>query len=215
MPYKIWGAERVFAVDMQALMMRQVTAQFVNTGARDTAITAVTEAQIVADQHEDTLYIGKPDRGGSLANQWVPIGGYGQAADFTPVLTSTGTNPTLGTGAVQYARFRRVMGWAHANYKIVFGTTGFAAGTGTYILSLPTSHPPATGLYTGREVAIGAGYLEDSSGTRRAVTARVTGATSFRLVVDGSTADVTEVIPAAWSQSDTVFDGVLSYEVAP
>jgi len=59
-------------------------------------------------------------------------------SDYTPALTATTTNPTLGTGSTAVGRYKQngkdVSGWA----TIKFGSGG-SAGSGTYEISLPVA----------------------------------------------------------------------------
>jgi len=56
---------------------------------------------------------------------------------YTPALTASGTNPTLGTAAVQLGRYRESSGLVLCQGKIVFGSAGVAAGAGNYRVGLP------------------------------------------------------------------------------
>lgn len=95
---------------------------------------------------------------------------------YTPAFTATTVNPTIGTtGNVQTGRYVTDP-WTKmvdCQIRIQFGTVGPAAGTGTYIIDLPTpldllsSITPAT---SGRSDFIGSGSIIDNSGAvRRAV----------------------------------------------
>lgn len=68
------------------------------------------------------------------------VNGYtGAWTSWTPALTASTTNPTLGTGGSTSGKYvkigRTVMGWGY----IKFGTSGQAAGSGTYLVSLPVA----------------------------------------------------------------------------
>lgn len=62
-------------------------------------------------------------------------------AGYTPALTAATTNPTLGTGGTASGYWAYVGGLVVAYFSIVFGSSGVAAGTGGYFISLPA---PAT-----------------------------------------------------------------------
>lgn len=97
-------------------------------------------------------------------------------ADWTPRLVvndangtnswtpSTGANPTLGTGNAVKGRWWQFgkLVWAEAD--IIFGTSGAAAGTGAYRLSLPT---PCTADANTYQKVIGFGHMydDDAPGT--------------------------------------------------
>ena len=59
---------------------------------------------------------------------------------YTPTLTASTSNPTLGTGAQQFSRIwlngQHVTIWAYVR----FGTSA-SAGSGTYRLSIPAAYP--------------------------------------------------------------------------
>lgn len=58
---------------------------------------------------------------------------------YTPAWTATTTNPTLGAGGFVDASFVRLFPrMVICHFRIFTGGAGFAAGTGTYLLSLPT-----------------------------------------------------------------------------
>jgi len=86
---------------------------------------------------------------------------------WTPVLTATSTNPTLGTGSAQEGQWlrhgRMVTVWA----RIRFGTSGVNAGSGVYIVSLPVAAAAALAASTsaGAGQSIGVGGFRDDSTT--------------------------------------------------
>ncbi len=83
---------------------------------------------------------------------------------YTPALTSSGTNPTLGTGGFingsYYTIFDQVFTWGEFKFK-----TGFSQGSGTFEISIPfpaqTSVAPSTG--SGGGLIVGAGRVWDNS----------------------------------------------------
>lgn len=79
---------------------------------------------------------------------------------YTPSLTGTTTNPTLGTGSSRTGAWQRDGRRVTVRANIKFGTSGAAAGSGFYEISLPFN---AKVLSTGRQAA-GAAYTYDSSG---------------------------------------------------
>jgi hypothetical protein len=56
---------------------------------------------------------------------------------YTPALTASTTNPTLGTGSSVAGRYGQVNKIVCGQGKIDFGTAGVAAGSGFYYVSLP------------------------------------------------------------------------------
>jgi hypothetical protein len=57
---------------------------------------------------------------------------------YTPVWTSSGTQPSFGTGAVQIGYYYLVFDTVFVYVEMKFGT-GSSRGSGTYIISLPFS----------------------------------------------------------------------------
>lgn len=100
---------------------------------------------------------------------------------YTPTLTASSADPTLGSGSSATGYYiqsgKRVFGYA----SFIFGSSGVAAGTGSYGLLLPVEP-------INRVQPIGTGYMVDFSDNIRIVVAAVgtepnTFATSTRKVV--------------------------------
>lgn len=132
-----------------------------------------------------------------------------------PTLTATGTSPTIGTGPTLLCRWTLEGTLATVAYYVAFGTSGSAAGTGTYELDLPPECPAAAAWYGAQEFVAGNGISVDSSaGTRKAVAVSIVGASTIRLEADGLTGAVTESNLIAWADSDVVLSAVITYETA-
>lgn len=56
---------------------------------------------------------------------------------WTPALTASTTNPTLGTGGSTAGRYGRIQKVVVGIGLVAFGTAGTAAGSGLYYVSLP------------------------------------------------------------------------------
>jgi len=80
-------------------------------------------------------------------------------ATYTPALSSTGTTPTMGSGAVNDGLYTQQNHLAVVWFDVAFGT-GMAAGTGYYQISLPVNVDPGAMDY----MAVGSGMLYDDSG---------------------------------------------------
>lgn len=78
---------------------------------------------------------------------------------YTPALTSTGTTPTLGSGAVQDGMYAQQNHLAEVWFDIAFGSS-MAAGTGFYQVSLPVNIDPGAMDY----MTVGSGIIYDDSG---------------------------------------------------
>lgn len=127
---------------------------------------------------------------------------------WTPALTSTGTDPTLGSGSQQ--RGRRIElpnNTITVHVDIRFGT-GAAAGTGTYEVSLPVA------VNLAYSQAIGSGYIFDSSTSAyHLIVGLWDNATSLvNMVVEGASL-VTSSSPFTWADSDLI-SLTMTYEVA-
>lgn len=78
---------------------------------------------------------------------------------YTPALTATTTNPTLGTGAIQTGRYTQIGKFCVVRAQVTMGTSGFVAGSGSYLISLPVT--PQVGAFS----VVGTGWFFDSSAT--------------------------------------------------
>lgn len=139
----------------------------------------------------------------------------GVTSDFTPTLTAVTTNPTLGTGAITTGRWVERDGWVTYQYRIRFGTSGVAAGSGTYLISLPV--PPST-AWANRSV--GTGVISDaSSGGMSPVWLTVNGTASQIVMLfpaswpSGTAASVNHLNTVTWAASDEM-TGTVTYERA-
>lgn len=82
--------------------------------------------------------------GGLLLIVGAVLGGGGAMTLYTPALTGSVTNPTLGTGGIIQGKWSRLAGrQVRVEYYVKFGTSGTAAGNGIYWVSLPFPAAPA------------------------------------------------------------------------
>jgi hypothetical protein len=152
MPYTtVVAATTITAAWANASVRDQVVTPFTTTTARDSAITAPVEGMVAAITDDDilTVYSG---------SAWVEIARYGSTASWTPALTGSAGNPTLGSGSTQsglYRRSGRIIDFATA--FIAFGSSGTAVGSGDYRFSLPVT---ASAAMVGQP--IGTIYLNNS-----------------------------------------------------
>lgn len=138
---------------------------------------------------------------------WVPLGQQISTA-VTPALTGGGSNPTLGSGSTAVARYTLWNGklctyWGY----IQFGSSGVAAGSGQYFISLPFAVAAAPAFISGSAL------VRDSSGSdlRNANCYAAAGATTLSLVATDAT--VTSTFPWTWAASDYIHWN-LTYETA-
>jgi hypothetical protein len=76
------------------------------------------------------------------------LNGIGEWTSYTPVLTATTTNPTLGTGSSATGAYARIQNLIVYNFQILFGTSGVVAGVGDYRVSLPVTANATSAFYT-------------------------------------------------------------------
>jgi hypothetical protein len=123
---------------------------------------------------------------------------------YTPALQAATTNPTLGTGSLvsgKYTRIgRTITGWA----KIKFGTSGAAAGSGSYRVTLPvTASVPANAPH----MVCGHGYAWDASTNliEELVPILPTGTSgSFLEFLKNGSWAVNDAAPWTWTNSDEI-----------
>ena len=133
---------------------------------------------------------------------------------YTPVLTATTTNPTLGTGSTASARYQRQYGVVAYQGIIQFGTSGTAAGTGDYRISLPVT--AQTGI-TNRRLGTVTAYDNSTAEVNVAVAYLVSSTTAGVLYASGhpkgAIAYYGASTPISWAASDAI-EFTLTYEAA-
>ena len=147
---------------------------------------------------------------------------------YTPVLTATTSNPTLGSGSTAVGEYWRdpISGWVYGHFLITFGTTGVNAGSGAYIVSLPT---PVIGFQVGNTIARsdiwGLWTIRDNSdvttGSRQGLLVRFSTSSGpggvgqvVLSLLDGTTTFVTHQAPFTWAASDSIA-GTFFYPTTP
>lgn len=101
----------------------------------------------VAEEQTTTLEVGLASRSVSTGATLGSTSVFGDVplasvipGTYTPTLTATGSNPTLGTGGFASGTFSvDAAGWVSAKGRVVFGSSGTAAGSGTYAIALPVA----------------------------------------------------------------------------
>jgi hypothetical protein len=118
---------------------------------------------------------------------------------WTPALTASTTNPTLGTGSTAAGRYGRVNKTVFGNCRIFFGTSGTNAGSGFYFVSLPVTAQ-------GSGVMGGYGYIYDAStGLVRHTAIALDSTTRVALYLENATNyAVGAGNPWAWAASDQI-----------
>jgi hypothetical protein len=148
--------------------------------------------------------------------EWVPYGTNGNLT-WTPTLSATTTPPTMGTGAVRTGKYTWLPGgYVCASFYIQFGTSGVAAGTGQYQVTLPVTAQVDRGG-TAQE-ADGVGKINDASPSTNYPVIWYLPGSAPTLVVGVSTsanASVTQASPMAWAINDHLSGTVTYRAVVP
>lgn len=116
---------------------------------------------------------------------------------YTPALTASTTNPTLGTGSSVGGAYHQFGKTVFGTANVTFGTSGVVVGSGRYAISLPVA---ASTTF----VVVGEGFYTDASGpTTFLFICRLLTSTTFAMYLDNQTAGVfgvgsaAPVVPAA------------------
>lgn len=130
---------------------------------------------------------------------------------YTPVLTASTTNPTMGTGATAEGRYTIFGGkWCIVRGTIQFGTSGAAAGTGQYLISLPFN---TSASITPGVANVGSSYMRDNSvpAIVQGICYAAANVGTFSLVANNVT--VTAAAPWTWANQDYI-SWTMAYEIA-
>ena len=140
---------------------------------------------------------------------WKPVAS--GRSTYTPVLTATTTNPTLGTGAVQNGYYFYQSESIVAVFYIRFGTSGNTFGAGNYQVSIPVT--AATPFGSTIHPAVGSVQLGDSSsGVVSAGDCYVDPSSGNVVGLIGSSGTVSPTAPWTWANSDYI-SGQIQYPV--
>lgn len=128
---------------------------------------------------------------------------------WTPTLTATTTNPTLGSNPIQFGEYILFAGWVTARFKLAFGT-GMTGGSGTYELGGLPEAPDVTEI--DGSVPVGKVHLRDVGTASKFWTCVITtgGVVRFN---DDNGVEVTNTVPWTWGNSDNM-RGELIYRTA-
>lgn len=125
---------------------------------------------------------------------------------YTPTLTATTTNPTLGSGATQTGRYFQSGDWVHVEGLIRFGSSGTNAGSGVYLVSLPVAADTSITVKL-----VGHGTIrDDSSAAHHTVAYQLSTSTSALIRY---TATVNNSSPWGWAANDWIWF-TFDYEAA-
>jgi hypothetical protein len=135
----------------------------------------------------------------------------GTRIDYTPTLSAVTTPPTMGTGNIRDGYYSRLPGSLIAyHFYIQFGTSGVAAGSGQYLVSLPVN-AVAAGIGGSGQPAIGSAMIrDDSAGAIQAGHCYVPGTnlTSVAFYIENAT--TAHNVPWTWAANDYI-SGTIVY----
>jgi hypothetical protein len=119
---------------------------------------------------------------------WIP---------YTPVITATGTNPTLGAASTATGSYKKVGKTVIGRIDLMFGSSGINKGSGFYYFSLPLTPVQNSGV-------IGAGYIWDNAAKNLwTTTVRLYGTKAEMIHTSGlSRYRSSESIPMVWIGGD-------------
>jgi hypothetical protein len=117
---------------------------------------------------------------------------------WTPALTASTTNPTLGTGSSRSGRYGQIDALAYGQGQINFGSAGVSAGSGFYFVSLPI-----TAQGTGK--VIGQFQFYDSSAGAVYLGTLISDTTTRSLMYyNNPSSVVTNSTPFTWAANDFI-----------
>lgn len=129
---------------------------------------------------------------------------------YTPVLTASVTNPTLGSGSTTQGAYTRINKLVIGMAYFAFGTSGVAAGSGDYFVSLPITSVASSALNRGHA------WLYDASAATGWIAINQV-STTTTLQMYKATGDATIAIGAAnpftWATNDQL-RMLFTYEAA-
>lgn len=216
--FKDWSlGDQPTSDEFDGLIQAQVVGIYEDADDRDTQITTITNGMraVTLDDRVEWIAVKTSTDPDPEVFEWTEFGRWGEW-DFShiPSLTSTGTNPTLGTGDVLECRWTKEGTLATVAFFVKFGSSGSDPGTGIYEISLPPECPASSSWYGAEEYIAGNGIAVDSStGERKTVAVSIVGESTIRLEADGLTGPVTESNLIAWDDGDVVLSGTITYEV--
>ena len=128
---------------------------------------------------------------------------FGAATTYTPSLTASTTNPTLGSGGsfLQDGSYYRLGFLVYGHALLRFGTSGASAGSGTYRISLPQTSTMTSGQ------PIGQAWMQDeNTGARQVAIVVAANASYVELQINAASGytGVTNAAPWTWAASDFI-----------
>ena len=166
----------------------------------DTKISALTEATTLAATDEFVVASSGATERVTLATLRSEFAVW---ASYTPALTGSVSDPTLGTGSSVVGRWMRLGDLGIVFARINFGTSGTAAGSGNYRISLPFTVGASQITIQG-----GLTILEDNSASDAFSAAGygIAGQAYAQMYLAQATTTglVTHAVPFAWAANDII-----------
>lgn len=176
--------------------------RFASPAARDAAITSPVEGMVAMTGTAATLTEWTYQSGGWHNTSTL------QPVDYTPALTASVTNPTLGTGGSATGRYARSGSVITCWFSIALAGTGVNAGAGAYYVSVPVPIRAPELLYPSGHLWI----YDASTLTSYLAMAYPATADKVQFRPHGTTA-MTAAIPIVPAAGDAL-RGLLTYEAA-
>ena len=200
MGFKLWATnELATSSDLNTYLAKQVVI-VCTSGTRPSS--PVTGMHIY---ETDTHKMQKWDFGA-----WKPVSS-SRSSTITPTLTSTGTAPTLGTGSTATGVYTYFPDSIAYTFFFKFGTSGVAAGTGNYQVSVPVTG--ATPFGSTLHPAVGTVQLADfSTGAFASGSCYLDASAGSFLGMITSSGVVGQAVPWTWAASDYI-SGSIVYPV--
>jgi hypothetical protein len=128
---------------------------------------------------------------------------------FTPTLTGSSTNPTLGPSSSRIGSYTQVGKLVTYKFLIAFGVSGSSAGSGFYKIDLPVTAIGAPSTIN----AFGVGQIYQNSGGARRMVGLSLESTTNLIFREAGGAIVDQGSPWAWTAGDQL-SGLITYEAA-
>lgn len=158
---------------------------------------------------DDIAVSGDLAVGGTLTVGGLPVPpGPESSGTYTPALTASGTNPNLGAGGAAVGKWWRDGEFVVVEFGFSFNGAGVAAGSGTYLVSLPFSLSSAHAAYC----SFGGGNIYDASASSNPSCTFSRNASTSLLRIHAANI-VSAAVPWTWAAGDSI-TGTVRYRPA-
>jgi len=122
---------------------------------------------------------------------------------YTPALTASTTNPTLGPGSATFGRYRFLAEkYIRVQVRILFGTSGTNAGSGFYRISTPLTADGGN-IELSNNIPIGSAWLFNTAIQKSGVVRLIT-STTIEIEEASSGNAVSNSVPYVWSVNNQI-----------